>query len=58
MNAAIWYNVVRYKMSPGLDSFHFKFSFPSGAPSAIAEIAGSWFVKTHSGTAAKIGYIK
>ena len=27
-------------------------------PSAIAEIAGGWFVKTHSGTAAKISYIK
>ena len=27
-------------------------------PSAIAEIAGGWFVKTHSGTAAKIGYVK
>ncbi len=27
-------------------------------PSAIAEIAGGWFVKTHSGTAAKIGYGK
>ena len=26
-------------------------------PSAIAEIAGGWFVKTHSGTKAKIGYI-
>ena len=27
-------------------------------PSAIAEIAGGWFVKTHSGTAAKIRYVK
>ena len=27
-------------------------------PSAVAEIAGGWFVKTHSGTAAKINYIK
>ena len=27
-------------------------------PSAIAEIAGGWFIKTHSGTAAKIGYVK
>jgi len=27
-------------------------------PSAIAPIAGGWFVKTHSGTAAKIGYVK
>lgn len=27
-------------------------------PSAVAEIAGGWFVKTHSGTAAKISYIK
>ena len=27
-------------------------------PSALAEIAGGWFVKTHSGTAAKISYIK
>ena len=27
-------------------------------PSAIAPIADGWFVKTHSGTAAKIGYIK
>ncbi len=27
-------------------------------PSAIAEITGGWFVKTHSGTAAKIGYVK
>lgn len=27
-------------------------------PSAIASIAGGWFVKTHSGTAAKIGYVK
>ena len=26
--------------------------------SAVAEIAGGWFVKTHSGTAAKINYIK
>jgi len=26
--------------------------------SAVAEIAGGWFVKTHSGTAAKISYIK
>ena len=27
-------------------------------PSAIAEIAGGWFVRTHSGTAAKIRYVK
>ena len=27
-------------------------------PSAIAPIADGWFVKTHSGTAAKIGYVK
>lgn len=27
-------------------------------PSAIAEIAGGWFVKTHSGTAAMIRYVK
>lgn len=27
-------------------------------PSAIAPIAGGWFVKTHSSTAAKIGYVK
>ena len=27
-------------------------------PSAIALIADGWFVKTHSGTAAKIGYVK
>lgn len=27
-------------------------------PSAIAPIAGGWFVKTHSGTVAKIGYVK
>ena len=27
-------------------------------PAAIAEIADGWFVKTHSGTAAKINYIK
>ena len=27
-------------------------------PSAIAEISGGWFVKTHSGTAAKIRYVK
>jgi hypothetical protein len=27
-------------------------------PSAVAEIAGGWFVKTHSGTEAKINYIK
>ena len=27
-------------------------------PSAIAPIAGGWFVKTHSGTLAKIGYVK
>ncbi len=27
-------------------------------PSAIVEISGGWFVKTHSGTAAKIRYVK
>lgn len=27
-------------------------------PTAVVEIAGGWFVKTHSGTAAKIGYVK
>ncbi len=27
-------------------------------PTAIAAIADGWFVKTHSGTAAKIGYVK
>ena len=27
-------------------------------PSAIAEISGGWFVKTHSGTAAKMRYVK
>ena len=27
-------------------------------PTAIAAIAGGWFVKTHSGTAAKMGYVK
>ena len=27
-------------------------------PSAVASISGGWFVKTHSGTAAKIGYLK
>ena len=26
--------------------------------SAVAEIAGGWFVKMHSSTAAKINYIK
>ena len=27
-------------------------------PSAVAPISGGWFVKTHSGTAAKMGYVK
>ena len=27
-------------------------------PSAVVPIAGGWFVKTHSGTKAKIGYVK
>ena len=27
-------------------------------PSAVAEIAGGWFVKTHSNTASKIDYVK
>ena len=27
-------------------------------PSAVVPIAGGWFVKTHSGTKAKIGYLK
>ncbi len=27
-------------------------------PTAVAPIAGGWFVKTHSGTAAKMGYVK
>lgn len=27
-------------------------------PSAVAEIADGWFVKTHSGTAAKMNYVK
>lgn len=27
-------------------------------PTAVAEIGAGWYVKTHSGTAAKIGYVK
>jgi len=27
-------------------------------PTAVAAIGGGWFVKTHSGTAAKMGYVK
>ena len=27
-------------------------------PTAVAAVSGGWFVKTHSGTAAKMGYVK